>query len=108
MFIRNINKLPLAALLIMIGVATTSSASANAGHNNVVGPDVRDAETVRHAPSADAGTCYTEPTGFHTNIHWDSACRDAQRAERMTNGNADSAKVKFAEPSGFHYNVRSR
>lgn len=108
MSIRNINTLPLAALLIMVGIASASTASANAGHNNVVGPDVRDAGMVRGAPAADAGTCFTEPTGFHSNIHWDNACHDAQKADRMSNRNTDSAKSKYVEPSGFHTNVRSR
>lgn len=107
MFIRNINKLSLAALFIMIGIASASSASANAGHHNVAGPDLGDAGTVRNALVSDAGTCYTEPTGFHTNIHWDTACRDAQRAQRQRQDHATDGSTRFEEPSGFHHSVQS-
>lgn len=102
MFIRNINKLPLAALLIMIGIASASSASANAGHHNVAGPDVRDAGTVRNAPTSNTGTCYTEPTGFHTNIHWDGACRypnHLAEAQRNQPAKVDVEPVKEQRPS---------
>lgn len=101
---RNLNNVLSLVAVALISSAIASPALANAGHHNVTGSTYVGTATV--ADSETSPTCYTEPSGFHTSIHWDNVCRGAQAAERMKSVNTETLKPKFVEPSGFHQNIR--
>lgn len=91
------------AIAAVTGVGLASTASANAGHHNVSSPVLSDTSTVTRD---NAKPCYVEPSGFHSNMHWDSSCRDGQKMERSNNERSEAAQPKFVEPDGFHKNIR--
>lgn len=105
----NLKTLFLASLAIVGGLAFATPASANAGHNNVTGPSAYDSSSMRSERKVEAETCYTEPTGFHSQIRWDEACR-AAKARQRSNGeqSAVSAPSRFMAPEGFHHQVDPR
>lgn len=103
---RNLTNVLSLVVVALLGSAIASPAFANAAHYNVSDPRYSDAGSV--SDSGKTPSCYTEPSGFHNSIHWDNACHNAQKTERMKPESVDSVKSTFVEPSGFHHNVRSR
>lgn len=77
----------------LIGSAIASPASASAGHYNVSDPIYSDPGTVV-ADAGEAPTWFTEPSGFHTNIRWDSACRYPQHSPDTQRDRPTHAKVE--------------
>lgn len=101
---RNLTSVFSLAAVALFAMAVTLPASANAGHtatdtNTGYG-------TTQGSPMEPS--CYTEPSGFHKNIHWDSACHNTQKTERAAAESVETTKSNFVKPSGFHYNVRSK
>ena len=103
---RNLTTVLSLVAVALIGSAIASPALANAAHYNVSDSHYSDAGMV--SDSGKAPSCYTEPSGFHNSIHWDNACRNGQKTDRMKAESVETAKSNLAEPSGFHHNVRSR
>ena len=94
------------ALIAFSGVVVASPAWANAGHYNISGPSLDDAGVVHPDASNGKRPCFTEPTGYHSQLHSDGACVAAQKAERMMHETVDSGTSKFVEPDGYHKQLR--
>ena len=104
---RNLTTVLSLVAVALIGSTIASPASANAGHHNVSGSYYSDTGSAARDTRTNP-TCYTEPSGFHSSIHWDNACHNVQKSEHISSDNVEIANPSFVEPSGFHHNVRSR
>mgnify|MGYP000995210040 CR=1 FL=1 len=97
------------ALASLLSVGLASVAEAKAGHAQP-GPQVFDATSSdtfipRQASSTTASpSCYIEPEGFHSQIRWDTACRDAQAKARYRTHSG--LPDKFDAPRGFKNQIR--
>lgn len=100
--------LKLASMLTVAIIASLGfiqPAQANAGHYNVAGPSVANGSTPTTTTAGTEPSCYSEPTGFHSQIRFDDKCTQMMKQRNASQLNSTSTQ-KFVEPTGFHKQIR--